>query len=69
MRVALLLGALGLAGLSGCASPQRIQEDAYRHEMRAAQLQAQGDYVGAAQERRAAARERAKAAERAYYWY
>jgi outer membrane murein-binding lipoprotein Lpp len=73
MRVALLIGALGgslgLATFSGCASPQKIQEDAYRHEMRAAEFQAQGDYVRAAEERREAAKARAKAAERGSYWY
>ena len=60
-------------GWVGCASPQRVEESAIRHEERAAQLQAEGRYTEAEQERQSAAKERAKAASRANqggpYWF
>ena len=64
----LLAGGLSLSGLASCASPGRIQDAASRDEMKAQQLEAEGDPVGAAKARAAAAKERQKAAERAT-WY
>jgi hypothetical protein len=61
--------ALALVAPSGCASPQRIQEAAYRHELSASELRARGDYQGAYEEEQAAAKQRAKAAERERWWY
>jgi hypothetical protein len=60
---------LALAGLGACASPAKIQEAAYRDDVRAQQLEAQGDYAGAANKRADAARQRAKAAERSTWYY
>jgi hypothetical protein len=54
-----------LLGVVGCATPERIQRDAIAHEQRAAQLQAEGDYYGAARERAAAQKQWDKAASRA----
>jgi hypothetical protein len=62
-----LLSGLLLVGASalGCASSQRVEESAIRHEQRAVELEARGDYHGAAEQRAAAEKQRAKAAERA----
>jgi hypothetical protein len=60
-----LVVALMALGWVGCASPQRVEMSAARHEERAARLQAEGRYREAGDERAAAAKQRAKAAERA----
>jgi len=67
--LALVAGGLALSGLVGCASPAKIRDAARQEELRAQQLQAQGDYYGAAQAREAAARQRRKAAERSTWYY
>jgi outer membrane murein-binding lipoprotein Lpp len=56
--------AAGVA-LGACASPQKIERSAADHELKAQQLQAQGDWVGAEKQRREAAQQRAKADYRA----
>jgi hypothetical protein len=60
-----LVVALMALGWVGCASPQRVEMSAVKHEERASQLQAEGRYYEAEKERAAAAKQRAKAAERA----
>jgi outer membrane murein-binding lipoprotein Lpp len=63
-------GVLGLLLLwAGCASPQKIEEGAARHEAEARRLQAQGDYYGAQQEQAAAWRQQRKADARRYGYY
>ncbi|HEY7957256.1 MAG: hypothetical protein ACHQ17_12505 [Polyangia bacterium] len=52
---------VGLGAASGCASPQRIEAAAARHEMRASQYDAEGQPIKAARERSAAAKDRQKA--------
>ena len=72
MRAGRLLAAgcgVVLGGLFGCASPAQIQDAAYRQEAKARQLQAEGDYVGAARAREAAAKQRQKAADRAVGYF
>ena len=57
---------LGVAlAVSGCASPQKIEEGAWLHEQRACFLASRGDYGGAALQQRAAYKEHAKAVQRA----
>jgi hypothetical protein len=58
-----------MALLVGCASSARVERAALNHEQRANELQAQGDYYGAAKEREAAEKQHEKAARRAYYYY
>jgi hypothetical protein len=60
----------------GCASSTQIRQGAYAHEQRAQIYQAQGDYIRANDERRAADKQFRKADNRAYdearatrYWY
>ena len=61
------LGALCLAlAIGGCASTERVQQAAIAHDQKAAELEDRGDYAGAADERAAAEKQRAKAARRAY---
>jgi outer membrane murein-binding lipoprotein Lpp len=57
---------LALAG-GGCASSGRVERAAQAHEQKAAQLEARGDYVGAAMEREAADKQYNKAKRRAHY--
>ena len=72
-----LIAALLALGWVGCASPQRVEKSAMRHEERAVQLEAEGRYHEAQEEREAAAKQRTKAAVRANgygphsypYWY
>jgi hypothetical protein len=59
--------AVAVLALAGCASSGAIRANAYAHQEKADALESQGDYAGAAKERRAAAKESAKADERAYY--
>jgi hypothetical protein len=70
-RIVRRLLALGALGLAACATPGQIQQNAYQQELKAQQLQAAGDYYGAAKAREAAAKQRQKAASRAsgYYYY
>jgi hypothetical protein len=57
-----------LAGaLCACASPQRITQGAEAHQQKAAILEQQGDYLGAATERAAAQKQYEKAARRQAY--
>jgi hypothetical protein len=65
MRYAWMVGVL--LGMIGCATPERIQREAIAHEQRATQLQAMGDYYGAAKERAAAQKQWNKAANRAAF--
>jgi hypothetical protein len=65
MRHAWMVGVL--LGVVGCATPERIQRGAIAHEQRAAELQAEGDYYGAARERAAAQKQWNKAASRAAF--
>jgi hypothetical protein len=58
---------VAVLALGGCASSGEIRANAYAHARKADALQAQGDYAGAAKERKAAAKQSAKADERAYY--
>jgi hypothetical protein len=60
---------LVLSGLFGCAGPTQIQEAAYRQDQKALQLEAEGDYVGAAKAREAAAKQRQKAADRSVTYF
>ena len=62
----LMLFVVGLS-LVGCASSSEIRANGYAHAQKAAMLDAQGDYVGAAKERARANKQYAKANERAYY--
>ncbi len=50
---------------TACATPARIERSAILHDQRAAQLEAEGRYAAADDERDAAAKQRAKAAYRA----
>ena len=59
--------AFAMLALAGCASSGEIRANAYAHARRADALEAAGDYDGAAKERKAAAKQQAKADERAYY--
>jgi hypothetical protein len=62
--------ALGLV-MVGCASPQKIEYGANRHEQAAGEAEAQGDYRRAAREREAAGKQHRKAEARrydSYYW-
>lgn len=63
LMLCLMLGGLTAAG---CASPQRIRQAGYAHMEHARQLEAEGDYVGAAKERAAAQKQFRKAEVRAY---
>ena len=61
------LGGLCLAlALGGCASTEQLQQSAIAHERKAAELDDRGDYAGAADERAAAEKQRAKAVRRSY---
>lgn len=53
---------VSLFGLGACASPQKIEESAMQHEMRAQQFEAEGQYAKAQSERRAAQKQHEKAA-------
>ena len=69
MRYLLLLS----FALIGCATPHEIRQSAREHELKAIQYEARGDYSRGARERRAAAKQYEKAAQRAeypsrYYW-
>jgi len=59
--------AFAMLALAGCASSGEIRADAYSHSRKADALEAEGDYGAAAKERKTAAKEQAKADERAYY--
>ncbi len=64
-----MVSGLALAGLAGCASPARISAAAAQEEAKATELEARGDYYGAQRAREAAAKQRAKAAERSTWYY
>jgi len=73
MRALLVvLSSVMVASAAGCATPMEIQQAATKHEQRAAAFTAQGDYARAEKERRKAAHQWDKAADRsAWYneWY
>lgn len=52
---------LAVAGLSACATANRIERGADRHEARAKQLDEQGNSRAATKEREAAAKQHSKA--------
>jgi hypothetical protein len=54
-------------GAVGCASASRVERAAESHDILAGNLEARGDYDGAAFERAAAEKQRQKAARRAHY--
>lgn len=58
-RIAWLV--LVVASLGACASANRIERGADRHEARARQLDQQGDFYAASKERDAAAKQHSKA--------
>jgi outer membrane murein-binding lipoprotein Lpp len=65
--VVMKIAAAALAlGLVGCASSNKIDYAGNRHLARAQELEAAGDYEGAARERAAADKQFAKARARAY---
>jgi len=59
--------AFAVLALAGCASSGEIRADAYAHSRKADALEAEGDYSGAAKERRVADKQQTKTDERAYY--
>ncbi len=61
MRRTWVMACVAAAMLGGCASANRIERSAQRHEARARQLDAQGEPDAAAKERRAAAKAYSKA--------
>ena len=50
-----------VAGLGACASSSRIERGADRHEARARQLEAEGNFSAASKEHEAAAKQHSKA--------
>lgn len=48
-------------GVFGCSSANRIERSANRHEAKAQQLAAAGDYANASKERKSAAKQYSKA--------
>jgi hypothetical protein len=70
MKLKILIG--GVLLLVGCASPQKIEYGAMRHEQEARSARARGDYARAADEQEAAEKQYRKAATRQWqypYYY
>jgi hypothetical protein len=70
MKLKVLMG--GALLVVGCASPQRIEYGAMRHEQAAREAASQGDYARAASEQEAAQKQYRKAATRQWqypYYY
>jgi uncharacterized lipoprotein YmbA len=70
MTLKMLIGGALLA--AGCASPQKIEYGAMRHEQQAREAASQGNYARAASEQEAAQKQYRKAATRQWqypYYY